>query len=526
MYHSYNAKHRHDKVFALLGMSSDDIRGAQLEPDYNVSWKLLMERVVQFLLGPQVDVHASDDKELALIKSKGFAFGDVLSKSSATDSTGRQRIDVVIKVHPKHSRRPTFVKSSWTLKPPANPINEGDIVCLFEGAPYPSVVRPYKDHFAIIAVLIWPPSSIDTDLPWDEFRESIRYTRDFLLVWDWETPSQNSDSTQNLEDLDDVVQKSFKVDLDSRLENANRTLDTAFVLEDLELCFEADKRFRAAIGVHRELLGDGYAIRLKTKYRNTPLSLAARNECCYTVDLLIAQGGLDLGSPDSSVQTVLLHAIEKGGDKVVRQLLATDQICAEGQVEAFALAVKHGRDKVFQQLLAMGQIPFQDQEAAISVAVGNGRERIVRQLLISGSLNGHALEQALYAAAIAGQSGTMKQLLVADHVDFSDKGSLSEVGGRTLWAAARYGHEVIVNQLLAAGPIDINWKDNSGQSALIVATDYGHEDVVKHLLATGKVDVATVDHEGNDAMTLAIKNHHDGIVYMLRNHSDLYGLGL
>jgi hypothetical protein len=36
MYHAHEATKRHDKVYALLGMSSDDLRKAKLLPDYRV----------------------------------------------------------------------------------------------------------------------------------------------------------------------------------------------------------------------------------------------------------------------------------------------------------------------------------------------------------------------------------------------------------------------------------------------------------------------------------------------------------
>lgn len=39
MYHTRKATLRHDKVYALLGMCSDDLSAAGLSPDYTVSWE-------------------------------------------------------------------------------------------------------------------------------------------------------------------------------------------------------------------------------------------------------------------------------------------------------------------------------------------------------------------------------------------------------------------------------------------------------------------------------------------------------
>jgi hypothetical protein len=39
MFYTYEATERHDKVYALLGMSSDTLNAADLLPDYKVLWK-------------------------------------------------------------------------------------------------------------------------------------------------------------------------------------------------------------------------------------------------------------------------------------------------------------------------------------------------------------------------------------------------------------------------------------------------------------------------------------------------------
>jgi hypothetical protein len=47
MYHAHKATKVHDKVYALLGMCSDDLSTARLEPDYTLQWSILMERVAK-----------------------------------------------------------------------------------------------------------------------------------------------------------------------------------------------------------------------------------------------------------------------------------------------------------------------------------------------------------------------------------------------------------------------------------------------------------------------------------------------
>lgn len=54
MYHTYLAMMRHDKIYALLSMCSDDLSAAGLDPDYSLPWSLLMQRLVKYLLSDDV----------------------------------------------------------------------------------------------------------------------------------------------------------------------------------------------------------------------------------------------------------------------------------------------------------------------------------------------------------------------------------------------------------------------------------------------------------------------------------------
>ena len=82
MYHSREATERHDKVYALFGMSSDDPSAAGLLPNYKVPWKELLQQLVKFLLCKEVYVKTWDKKEIAVIKSKGCILGQVSSVKS------------------------------------------------------------------------------------------------------------------------------------------------------------------------------------------------------------------------------------------------------------------------------------------------------------------------------------------------------------------------------------------------------------------------------------------------------------
>jgi hypothetical protein len=94
-YHTHEATKRHDKVYALLGMSSDDLKDADLLLGYGVLWEDLLQRLAKFLLGEKVSVETWPDMEIAVIKSKGRILGKVsLEKSGITWEDGHD-VDII-----------------------------------------------------------------------------------------------------------------------------------------------------------------------------------------------------------------------------------------------------------------------------------------------------------------------------------------------------------------------------------------------------------------------------------------------
>jgi hypothetical protein len=61
MYHAHEATERHNKVYALLSMSSDDPSKVDLLPDYGVPWEELLQRLAKFLLPEKISVETWRD---------------------------------------------------------------------------------------------------------------------------------------------------------------------------------------------------------------------------------------------------------------------------------------------------------------------------------------------------------------------------------------------------------------------------------------------------------------------------------
>jgi hypothetical protein len=154
MYHAHEATKRHDKVYALLGMSSDDLTDVNLLPNYSDPWDELLQRLTNYLLGEELSVEVCGDKEIAAIRHQVYILGRVSSVLRNTASNDIQKVDITLKNTPdgpKHWRT-----ERWTLRPSAKFIRQRDVICILQGASTPMIIRFCEDHFTIIRVAAVP----------------------------------------------------------------------------------------------------------------------------------------------------------------------------------------------------------------------------------------------------------------------------------------------------------------------------------------------------------------------------------
>ncbi|KAH9224675.1 heterokaryon incompatibility protein-domain-containing protein [Leptodontidium sp. 2 PMI_412] len=281
MFHTRKATEVRDKVYALLGMSSDNPDEAGLQPDYELPWKVLFQQLVKFVLGKDVSVETSDGSQRAVIKSKACILGQV----SRARSDDRQN----------------------TLQASAKFIQERDIICFLQGASKPTIIRLYKDHFAIIVIAVTPLKESGSPKQVDLSKSITHFSRDFLLVWDWE---------QLLEESQDREESKNWMSFDQATNIWNVTL----ILEDLEEFEKAEKRLREAIKGYEIAFGEEQSI-LKSQYGLTPLLWAVGNEYINVVNLLLAKDSIDPDLKDNQYgRTPLSWAAENGHEAVVKLL--------------------------------------------------------------------------------------------------------------------------------------------------------------------------------------------------------------
>ncbi|KAF2822351.1 HET-domain-containing protein, partial [Ophiobolus disseminans] len=81
MFHTYGATDQRDKIYALLGLTSDHRLTHSLQPNYEKSWAKVLNELIEHLLGKHVESLTWDDKDSAVITASGCTVGYVLSVS-------------------------------------------------------------------------------------------------------------------------------------------------------------------------------------------------------------------------------------------------------------------------------------------------------------------------------------------------------------------------------------------------------------------------------------------------------------
>jgi hypothetical protein len=253
-------------------MCSDDLDAVGLLPHYDIPWDVLFRRVISHALSEDMSIETWSDKELALIKGKGHTLGRVSAAYGDKSRFDRQHVHFAFNSTAKslgYVKVPTqgqdtglgcrFVE--WTLRVSAQSVKPGDIVCLLQGASKPSIARPFRDCFVIIMTGVTPlqskvassTSSRRSNIYEAFWKPAANCLREFLLVWNWESPSVQSNE-QRIDalwpNINNLVPNSPETELDA----INKLYDMAAILVDAGGYDEASKLLSDMIDVDGELL--------------------------------------------------------------------------------------------------------------------------------------------------------------------------------------------------------------------------------------------------------------------------------
>ena len=247
MYHTRDATKRHDKIYALLGMSLD---GPRLFPNYQVTWKEALQQLVEFLLCKELSVETWNEREMAVIKTKGCILGRVCLVESDSTQDGRQHVTIIFQNSFTSLEYRRKWGDRWTLQASAKSIRKGDVICLLQGASKPTIIRPRKDHFAVIVITVPLRRGIQSKYGYVDRQESLPsmeiFQRDFLLVWNWDESLLNLQGRANDEtsiEISTVVSEYSRI-----ASNKLASLyGVALILQDLKEYKEAGKMFQEII---------------------------------------------------------------------------------------------------------------------------------------------------------------------------------------------------------------------------------------------------------------------------------------
>ncbi|KAF5519364.1 Heterokaryon incompatibility protein 6, OR allele [Colletotrichum aenigma] len=165
LYHTRNATDRRDKIYALLGTSTDAY--PELKPDYRISWKDLFCRLVRTFVPEAASVSTWNGCETAFIQTKGRVLGTASSVETGIPWDDAQTVNIV-ELQDVPGLQSGWI-GRWTVRAAAKRAGEE------------SRTEPLKslDHSA---------DGAESDV-------------NFLLIWDWEASRGEPGPEAKLDDF-------------------------------------------------------------------------------------------------------------------------------------------------------------------------------------------------------------------------------------------------------------------------------------------------------------------------------------
>ncbi|KAK3947361.1 heterokaryon incompatibility protein-domain-containing protein [Pseudoneurospora amorphoporcata] len=329
--------------------------------------KQLFNKLIHFFLSELVSVVGlSDDKENAVIESKGCILGEVSSVKRNATWEDRQDVAITWRNAPSYICVKEAWVSCWTLPTTVKSVQKGDVVCLLQGATRPTILRPYNDHWAVIMIAVSPAGDSQAttgDIKWSELLQSITvFPHNFLLIWDWDINLDRQQDKNNHDYFASIPEHS-KTGLEGCLNAATRIRNVRLVLQEMKQYGVAVKNLREETAVLER------ALKSMSNLRKTCLD------------------------PEDSEK-------EDAKETMVNQLIED-----KGQWTLLCLAAENGHKTVVKLLLDTGKVNLHREELRTArwFAEQKGYKAIVKMLLDIGKVN------VVLRMRMDGQRGIMRQ---------------------------------------------------------------------------------------------------------------------
>ena len=162
--------------------------------------------------------------------------------------------------------------------------------------------------------------------------------------------------------------------------------------------------------------------------------------------------------------------------------------------------------------------------AIVKLLLGHSKIRIGENALYKAKLIKNdeiiiAINSAkLLRAVVNGDVSGSRELLKNGSKDNIDINAKDQSGQTALMLAASKGHDLITKEILSNNNIDINAKDQSGQTALMLAASKGHDLITKEILSNNNIDINAKDCFGQTALDTALVNNKIEPATLLANY--------
>ena len=215
-----------------------------------------------------------------------------------------------------------------------------------------------------------------------------------------------------------------------------------------------------------------------------------------TMELLL-NAGVDANSNHYGTTPTIILAASHANGNMIKTLLGFSTVDVNVRDElgntAIAKAVKQGNNHIVKLLLSTDKVEV--NATLLRQAIWEGNEETVRLLIDHNKFDVNAIEDvryrnstALFCAARNRRKGVMKLLLGTEDVDVNAK---DEEGNTALQEATRRGYCDVVEVMLTSEKVDVNAKDDDGNTALHEAASRGYSDIVEVMLTSETIDVNT-----------------------------------
>ncbi|KAB8215257.1 heterokaryon incompatibility protein-domain-containing protein [Aspergillus novoparasiticus] len=196
MYQNHDATVQHDKVTPAL------------KPNYALPWNDVLKQVTTYLFGGKCSVQTWPGSDMAVIQGKGWIFGYIDSARRIIPEDDRAYVSCVLNHTVDWLYSKSFSSYEWILRAPEELIQEGDIICLMQGASTPSIIRLCKDHFEMVMTTITLLTRAEGiyDFQSLEWHSKNGFLYDILLTW--RIPQNGTENNIGLQDPVELIKKA------------------------------------------------------------------------------------------------------------------------------------------------------------------------------------------------------------------------------------------------------------------------------------------------------------------------------